>query len=381
MSMEGISRSEDEQHEETVTSDPLPLPINPLATAMKFTQQRAEIRKQLLTNDNVDNRLHYLEALRQRLMDGKESLTEEDELYLTDAAEKLAQNISSFELQDTKFKEKQDIIQGFLKTIRANISEPILTTSLVIQTMLKLQAQFTEKAEARKNAVILAEKLAFAKEMAAKEKPQLSSSSSSESSSNSQSSGTPLPSSEVFPIAALEKDAQSAKELAEKPTAIPLRYQGLYNGFVQEMLNPGHSKRLDAITYQLQFANIDQELMSDKNSPLKKADMLAASEQWDTIVKGRKARLADIDSKGKAFSGIVKRVNDWNAKMPEALSSEEIKHRETLVSYIPEESENIGKREARLREVSGYKPRREQLAKMAVARDKANAKKRVTDPL
>ncbi|MCS5711103.1 hypothetical protein [Candidatus Berkiella aquae] len=367
MSMDGVSSSDEKEVESTRVSDPL-------TTPEKFTKQRVRLTEELLDYHPVDNRLYHLEALAERLKNGNEALEEGEQAELYEAAEQLARNISSFELKDIEFKEKQAIIQGFLKTIRSHISEPILTPGLVIQTMLKLQAQFAEKAEARKQAVELAGTVELAKhDIARLEKlsqPSTSNASEASTSNASEPSTSPLAIAKES-LAALERTAQEAKELAEKPTAIPLRYQGLYNGFVKEMLNPRHSKRLEAITYQLQFANIQEA------ETLKETDMLAASASWDATMKGRKARLADVASRGKAFTGIVERVEEWNAKMPKALSSEEMLRRDAILPY--EEGELKERREERLRHVSGFEPRRAQLEKMAVAKDKAT--RRRTHPI
>lgn len=312
----------------------------------------------------ASHRLSHLQALEDRLRPDKtQEPTQEEIAAVQSRSEKQTLNLDHARNRNIAFAAKQAQVAGFLDTIRKHITDQKLTPQNVTNAMEVLLKQFDDRAAARKMAVELAESDELAaSEVARLEKEPAPSPTAPVAASSNQTTPTMVPSPlEVAKgkATAAKTAAEKAKLAAEKPTDILAEEEGAFRAFVAH--TQSHRVLMEAIVFELQFGKKDEELTA--------ADDEVASAAWESVLAGKKARLADVERAGGRLAGIQARVADWNSKMPKALSSAEMVSRDRIVPY--EEGESQQQRKERLRQVAGYEPRTEQIAVKAVARDKA----------
>ncbi len=320
------------------------------------------------------NQLTHVQALHQRLLDQRldntRDLTRDDFAQIDERAKQQARLLIEAGSLNRSFAETQRQVNIFLEVIRRNLKSPEahITPDILKTQLSALIMQFELKARARSYAVALSEKLNQIKIDIMHLEAEKPISATTPSSSNA----VPAPSLlEVARTAQvqIEKDLESAIADANKPTDIPAELRDSFIAFAKHATTV--DKILQAITYEIQFP-------STKSAPTP-AQLEASQARWQTVEAGRKARLVDVDRSGGRFAGIRARVESWNAKMPTALSSEEMAERDSITPYV--EGEMPEDRQARIKEVSGLPFRRLQMDQKAVAKDSGSRRNQQATPV
>lgn len=316
------------------------------------------------------NELTHVQALHQRLAEDGQDLTRDDFAKIAASAAQQAGLLIEAGSLNRSFAETQRQVNIFLEVIRKNLNSPeaLITPELVKTQLTTLLTQFEAKALARSYAVTLSDKLHRTMQDIARLEAEKPVAASAPASSNAAPAPNLLEIAKAAKIQ-LEKDLQKAISDAEKNTDIPAELRDSFIAFAKHTTS--NDRILQAITYEIQFP-------STQSIPTA-AQVDVSNARWQAIEAGRKARLLDVDKSGGKFAGIRARVESWNAKMPVALSSEEMAHRDAIVPY--QEGETPDDREERIKQVAGQPYRRTQIEQKAVAKDSGSKKNQKVAPV